>query len=83
MVKKNLCCSSACHADMNSHPHLRGEGGQRREGPAGQDDAANLLPDQVLHAEARTEAPVAEDVAWKEEGNIRGNSQRGEQSTAR
>lgn len=55
---------------MDSHPHLRGEGGQRREGPAGQKDAANLLPDQLLHAEARTEAPVAEDVAWKEQGNI-------------
>lgn len=57
---------------MNSHPHLRGEGGQRSEGPAGQNDAANLLPDQVLHAEARREAPVAENVAWKEEGKHQG-----------
>lgn len=51
----------------DSHPHLRGEGGQRREGPAGQEDAADLLTPQVLHAEARREAPVAENVSCKQQ----------------
>lgn len=46
------------------HPHLRGEGGQRREGPAGQNNAANTLIHQILHAEAGREAPVTQDVAY-------------------
>lgn len=57
------CRKCANNEDMNSHLHLRCEWGQRGKGPAGQNDAANALADQVLHAEARREAPVAEDVA--------------------
>lgn len=47
----------------NLHPHFRGERGQGREGTTGENDAANTLIHQILHAEARREAPVTQNVA--------------------
>lgn len=56
----------------NLHPHLRGEWGQWREGTTGQNDAANTLIHQILHAEAGREAPVTQNVAYKVQRNTQG-----------
>lgn len=54
-----------CNVRGNLHPHLRGKWGQWREGTTGQNDAANTLIYQIVHAEARREAPVTQNVAYK------------------
>ena len=38
------------------------------KGPWGEDDGADSLRDQVLHAESRTEAPVAQHKTWQTKG---------------
>lgn len=62
-----LCasCLYVIRSSSNLHPHLRGEWGQRRECPAGQNDGANALIHQLLHAEARRKAPVTQYVSCK------------------
>lgn len=59
-----LCSRAARWWEMkaDSHSHLGCEWWERREGPAGQDDAVDPLVDQLLHAEARGETPVAQSV---------------------
>lgn len=54
---------------VNIHSHLRGKGAQGRQGTAGQNDAANTLILQVLHAEARRETPITQNVSWKTQMN--------------
>src|SRR4029434_5168130 len=57
-------CECVCVCVCVLHLHLCSEGGQWGEGAAGEDDAAYLLPHQLLHAEARGETPVAQYVPY-------------------
>lgn len=65
IVSLCLCVKWAIRSSSNLHPHLRGEWGQRRECPAGQNDGADALIHQLLHAEARRKAPVTQYVSYK------------------
>lgn len=56
-------------SEDNLHSHLGSEGGQGGEGTAGQDDGANTLIYQILHAEARREAPVTQNITYKMQRN--------------
>lgn len=62
-------CSCAVGVTANLHSHLRCERRQGREGTTGQNDAANALIHQILHTEARREAPVTQNISCNMQRN--------------